>query len=382
MAVSDQGVESRRLSLRLGLLNGLLIGLALALGVWASDAIFLGASHVRLVYPSLLGGSLALVLLGGLGGWLAAWAGRAWISLLIWLAIGGLMMVVIGHTPYEGRTLAVWLSDRDSWGLSVYPFGEVAGIGAVLSGFFTLLLLGILGLLQPYRLEGVAGETDEKGRPRGRGWFLLLLPLPLVVAVGYINDNVVNSPLRVAPQLVHEAIRTGRTYPGDLFELSLEKGVNYNAISAVRDQMSEEYDLTIGEVDLGVADTVFVVADFENGAWIQCRVMADQLSFCSDASLPYLQGFPALLATGQIPEDCPYCTFSAGEEQRAWLEARRDLFGEAPRVTRLAQWGSYVVVGAESADGDYAIECLFHGLSPVRLERCREVKTPDPGTGP
>ncbi len=380
MAASDDGARERRLFLRLGWLNGLLIGLALALGTWASDAVFLGISHVRLVYPSLLGGSLALALLGGLGGWLSARAGRAWASALIWLVTGGLMMLVIGHVPYEGRTLTVWLSDRDAWGLPVYPFGEAAGAGVVLAGFFTLLLFGILGFLQPYRLEGIAGETDKKGHPHGRGWFLLLLPLPLVVAVGFVNDNVVNRPLRVAPQLVHEAIRIGRTYPGDLFELSLEEGINYNAISAVRDQMSEKYDLAIGEVDLGTADTVFVVANFDNGAWILCRVLAEQLSFCYDASLPYVQGFSALLTTGQLPEDCPICTFAAGEEQRAWLRDRRTLLGGSPRVTRLAQWGNYVVMGAESPDGEYRIECLFHGLSPVRLETCREVRTPESNT--
>jgi hypothetical protein len=296
---------------------------------------------------------------------------------VIWLAAGGLMMFVIGHIPYEVHTLIVWLSDPRSWGLPVYPFDEVAGMGVALAGFFTLLLFGILGLLQPYRLEGIVGETDDKGRPGGRGWFLLLLPLPLVLGVGLINDNMVNRPTRVAPQLVHEAIRNGRTYPGDLFALSLEKGVNYNAISGVRDQMGEEYVLSIGEVDQA-ADAVFVVADFDNRAWIVCRVVADQLSFCYDASLPYMQGLPALITAGQLPDDCPLCTFTAGEEQRAWLQARRELFGGEPRVSRLAQWGSYVLVQAESPDGEYAIECRFQGLTTVGLENCREVRTRTP----
>jgi hypothetical protein len=373
MAVSDQDVESRRLHLRLGLFNGLLIGLALALGVWAFDAIVLAASHVRwIVYPGLFLGSLALVLMGGLAGWLAAWVGRSWASLLIWLATGSLMMFVIGHVPYEGRTLTIWLVDPRAWGLPVYPFDEAAGTGVALAGFFTLLLFGILGLLQSYRLEGIAGETDDRGRPHGPGWLLLLLPLPLVVAVGLINDDMVNRPLRVAPQLVHEAIRTGRTYSGDLFELSLEKGVNYNAISAVRDQMSEGYTLSIGDVDLGVGDTVFVIADFDNGAWIRCRVLADQLSFCYDASLPYLQGLPVVVATGQMPEDCPQCTFVASGEQRAWLHARRDMLGPSPRFRRLAQWGGFVLIQAESGDGEYVMQCLFEGASPVQLQRCWE----------
>ena len=372
---SEREVEERRLSLRLGLLNGLLIGLALALGVWASDAVFLSTSHVRLTTPSLLLGAIALTLLGGIAGWLAAWVGRAWASALIWIAAAVLMVRVIGHVPYDGRTLTVWVADRRSWGMPIYPFSDAAAVGVFMAGFFIVLLLAFLGLLQPYRLEGVSSETEAGGRLGALGWFRLLLPLPLVLAVGLIADGMVNKPLRVAPQLVYEAIRTGRTYAGDLFELSLERKVNYNAISGVRDQMSEDYSLSIGSVDLGVSDTVFVVADFDNGAWIVCRVVAEQISFCFDASRPYMEGFPALIMSGETPEDCPQCKFSIDDEQRAWLLSRADQFAGPPGVTRLAQWGSYVLVQAEAPDGKYAMECLFEGLSPVRLQRCWEVET-------
>ncbi len=374
----DHDVQTRRLSLRLGLRNGALIGLALALGAWAPDAILLSVSRVRLLYPSLLLGCLALLLLGGLGGWLAAWSGRAFVGGLIWLLVAGLMTWTIGHLPYEGRSLTVWLADRRSWGLPIYPFSSAAQARMVMAGFFVVLLLVILGLIQDYRLEGVGSEMEADGRMSGRGWFSLFLPLPLVFGVGLIANNLVNSPLRMAPQLVHEAIRTGRTYPGDLFELSLERGVNYNAISGVRDQMSAHYSLLIGEVELGAGNTIFVVADFDNGAWINCRVVADQLSFCYDASPPYYLGFAALLTTGETPEDCPRCTVKINDEQRAWFLAQSENFAGSPRLTRLAQWGSYVLVQAESPGSDYAVECLFNGLSLVRLERCWEVKTDAP----
>jgi hypothetical protein len=375
MADTDDDVQSRRLFLRLGLLNGLFIGLALALGVWTLDAIFLSTSHVRLVTPSLLLGGLALALLGAAGGWLSAWVGRAWASVPIWLVTAGLMVYVIGHVPYEGRSLIVWLADRRAWGLPVYPFSDAAQAGMVLAGFFIVLLLGFLALIQSYRLEGIASETDAQGRLGARAWFLLLLPMPLVLLVGFVADAMVNRPQRYAPQLVHEAIRTGRTYAGDLFELSQRRGFNYNAISGVREQMGEDYVLSIGSVDLGVADTVFVVADFDNGAWINCRVVADQLSFCWDGSLPYLRGLSALVASGQIPEDCPQCFFQIDDELHAWLVARSSMFGGLPHASRVAQWGSYVLVRAEAPDGAYAVDCLFEGMSPVRLDRCWEVKT-------
>jgi hypothetical protein len=372
MLPADRDSQLRRVYLRLGLQNGWLVGVALALGAWAPDAVSLIANPVRLVLPSLLLGCLALVLLGGLAGWLAAWLRRAYAGGLVWAMIAVLMTWTIGRLPYEGRSLVAWLADRRFWGLAVYAFDDAALIRLVMSGFFIVLLLTILGLFQDYRLEGLSIEADGRGRLEGRARLLLLFPLPLVVGVGLIADHLVNSPLRIPPRLVHQAIRTGRTYPGNLFELSLQQGLNYNAIAGVREQMSAHYSLSVGEVNLGAADTVFVVAIFDNGAWIHCRVVAEQLFNCSDARPPFLQGFSSLLTTGRIPEDCPACYVRVSDEQREWFLARLGRFADSPRITRLAQQGSYVLMQAESSGSGYAVECLFNGASPVRLERCQE----------
>jgi hypothetical protein len=367
--------RQRPLSLRLGLLNGCLIGLALALGLWTPDVVTLILNPVEGAWPVLILGVLAVVGLCSLGGWLAARIERAAVGMLVWAAVGGLAVSVAGHVPYEGRTLIAWLADRRFIGISIYPFSAVAQYYMIMAGFFVVLLLGILGLLQDYRLEGLRAEVGPGGRLTGRVWFALLLPLPLVIGVGLIADNLVNAPLRAAPRQVHEAIRTGRTYPGDLFELSRRSAVNYNAIRGVRDQMSADYVLSIGEADLGAAKTVFMVAHFDNGAWINCQVINEQLFNCWDASLPFEQGLPAFLTAGEMPEDCLPCRFKVGDEPRNWLQARREHWTEPPQVTWLAQWGSYVLVQIESSADGYGIECLFHGFNPVELDRCWETVT-------
>lgn len=360
-------------TLRLGLQNGLLIGAALALGTWGPDAITSLGTPIRLLYPSLLLGCLMLLLLGSVGSWLAAWFENALAGGLVWLVVAGLVVWTIGHLPYEGRSLIVWLADPRFGGLPIYPFDAPAQVRLLMAGFFVILLLTILGLLQDFRLENIRAGINANGRLDSHGWFLLVLPLPVVLGVGLIADNLVNQPLRVAPQLVHEVIRTGRTYPGDLFQLSLERSINYNAIKGVRDQMSEHYSLLIGEADLGAAQTVYVVAHFDNGAWINCFLLAGYLSHCYDASPPYQRGFPALI-TGETLDECQECFVKVRAEQRGWLAARRDDFSGPPDVTRLAQWGSYVLMRAQSSTSGYAVECLFHGISPVRLETCREIR--------
>ncbi len=378
----EREAQLQRLSLRLGLRSGLLTGLALALGTWTPHIMALRATHLRLIYPPLIIGSLALLLLGGLGGWLAARFRNALAGGLAWAVVGVFMALVIGHVPFDGQNLVVWIADRRFWGLSVYPFGDTAQYHVWLSGFFIVLLLAVLGLFQDYRLEGLRADVDDKGRLEASVWLTIALPLPLVLAVGLITDNIVNSPLRTAPRQVHQAIHTGRTFAGDLFELSLERGLNYNAIAGVRDLMSENYSLLIGKANLGASDSVYVVAHFDNGAWIGCWVVADALSNCYDASPPYTQGLAALLTSGEIPPDCPECSVRVSDEQRTWLASRSVDFAGAPQITRLAQWGTFVLVRAQalassaepSSSSDYAIECRFYDVDPVRLEDCWEVE--------
>ena len=95
---------------------------------------------------------------------------------------------------------------------------------------------------------------------------------------------------------------------------------------------------------------------------------------CYDASLPYMQGLPAVIATGELPEDCPYCKFSVSDDRRGRLHGREAEFAGTPDVTRLAQWGTHVLIQAESPDGEYAIQCLFEGGSG-ELYRCWEVNS-------
>lgn len=375
MLPPDHGIQLRRLYAKLGLWNGWLIGLALAVGAWMPQAVTLSTAHVQLVYPSLILGLLALLSLGGLAGWLAAWRDSGLWGGLVWFLVAGCMTWTIGHLLYEGRSLIVWLANRRFWGLPIYPFSPAAQARLMMAGFFIVLLLTILGLLQHYRLESVRSETEADGRMSSRAWFLLVLPLPLVFGAGLIADNLMNSPVRVAHRLVHKAIHISRTYPGDLFELGLEKGINYSAISGVRDQMSANYSSFIGEVNLGTANTVIVVTHFDNDAWINCRVTANQLFHCYDASPPYRLGFPALLATGETPEDCRQCTVQVSDAQRDWLLAQSKNWSDLPHVTRLAQWGSYVLMEAQSPTDGSGVECLFRGISPVTLDHCREIGT-------
>lgn len=65
--------------------------------------------------------------------------------------------------------------------------------------------------------------------------------------------------------------------------------------------MSATYTLAVGGIDPDSAST-FIIAYFDNGTWVSCRVINDQLSFCADASPPYTSGFAGIIAGDPRPQ--------------------------------------------------------------------------------
>lgn len=356
----------------LGLLNGMLIGLGLAIGLWSAQLYSLLNVLTPLQFQALIMGAVLLMAIGGFAGWLSSRLGRTGLTVLIWLLAALVMTFLVGYLPSHGRNLAVWLVDRRFWGLSVYPAPTGAAPAVTISGLFIVLLLLVFAAVQDYRLDGIQGTLEEGDRFSPATWIRLLLPVPLMILGGLYTANIVGESTGPALRAVDEVISTGRAYEGDLFEFSREAGVNYNAIRGLQAQMRGDYTLMIAEVDTETA-TTFVVAHFSGGGWITCRVIGDQPSFCYDASLPYTQGLASLITGEAVPEDCIGCLPLVGETWREWLAARGARFNGRPEPYRLAQRGSYVYMRVEAPTDGYAIDCLFRGISPVRLAYCSEV---------
>lgn len=354
------------------LLNGALIGLALAVGAWGGQ--MLALLRLPLHIPALLFPltTLALMLIGALAGGLTAVLNRSWVGALLWAVAGYAMVWIVGHTPYDIQSKLIGLLDRRFAGLDIYPYNPAAQARLFVAGFFMGIVLVVLGLIQDYRLEGVLAELEPQGHLRPRGWFLLLAPLPVVLAVGLIADHNVQRPWRMAPAMVDEAIRVGRTYPGDLFDLSRETGFNYNAVKGLTQAMTDRYVLHMAALE---AHAVEVTARFDNGYAVNCRVLLDppQLSFCYPADKPYREGL-ALLLAGESSQQCLGCFVRTTAAWQTWLAAQGRRLGANPTITLEQQWGGHVLVRVSAADETAAITCLFGGVNPVTLLRCEEVE--------
>jgi hypothetical protein len=235
--------------------------------------------------------------------------------------------------------------------------------------FFPALILVALGLFQDYRLEGIRSAMNAQ-KLGGRAWLLLLLPLPLLVAAGLAADGAINQPLRNPPLAVAEVIRGVVPYTGDLDALTRQSGINYSALHSVRDKLTPNYRLRLGEVDLSEEQTVIVAADFDNGAWINCRVLADQVGFCDDALADYAQPLQVLLS-GQDLSQCAGCQLEVSGDWQAWLADKGRFTGNA-QITLVAHSGSYAIMRAANPASGYAVQCLFHGNRTIGLEHCAE----------
>lgn len=370
--LSGPEIHALPLYRRLGLINGLLIGLALGLGAWGMEAWRIAQLPIPLYLPSLLLGLAAMAALGGAVGWLSSRIARTPVTVLLWGVTAILAMLLMGYLPYYGRTLVAWLADTRFWGQPLYPYtlgGTVVGL--VFGSLLILLALGLLALLQGHRLESVTAEAGHRGRLNGRAWLSLLLPLPLVFVAALVTQSMMSNPAAAATNVVYEAIELARVYEGDLIDLEQETGVEVTALRGVHDRLGETYSLAI--VDMNpLNSTVIIRADFDNGAWLYCRVINDQLSFCYDAAPAYTIGLRSLITGEPPPEDCRGCILQAEDEAAAWLAERRDAFGPEPAIERVAQSGSHVLMRVTGEAG-LAAECWIAGVTPARLLECTEV---------
>jgi hypothetical protein len=368
--LSAQDASSRPIYRRLGLLNGLIIGLALAAGAWGLETLRVIQLPFRLYLPTLVLGMVFVTVVSTLTGWLTSRFAKPWFTIPLWLVTAAIAILTMGYLGYYGRSLVVWLADRQFWGRNIYPYTLSSSVsGLLLGGFLIFLVIGMLALLQSYRLENMVGNLGGKSRINVRTWLGLLLPVPFVFAAAFLTKSSMFDPAALAANVTNDAIQVARTYEGDLTQLGKTAGINYGALRGVRDQLGGDYMLSLAEINPSNT-SVTIAADFAGGSWIYCRLVADQLSHCYDASPPYMTGLQSLLAGQPIAEDCRGCLprFEDETMPAQLAEVGRSL-GGSPTIERVAQWGSHVLMRATGPNGN-ALDCWYEGITRTYLTGC------------
>lgn len=358
---------------RLALVNGLLIGLAVGLGAWGLEALRVARLPAPLYLPTLALGLAAAMLLCALVGWLSGRFARTPVTFLLWILTAVACMYLIGYLPFQGQTLVAWLADPRFMGRAVFPNArEGTHSGLILGGLLLILVLGVLGLLQNYRLEGLVAEVGRKRGWGARVWLALLLPVPIVFVAALVTGSVLVNPAATALDLTNRAIAGGQGYQGDFRDRGVVDDVNYRALRGLEGKIDGDYRLDTVLVDPAAAMVVTGVS-FDNGTLVHCQVINDQLSYCYDAANPYLIGVRSLITGEPLPDPCRGCAIEVDETWRRWLGERRERLGDAFEVTLVAQRGTQTIVRASAPGPDaFAVECRLEGLSPIRLTECHD----------
>ena len=366
---------------RLGLVYGFLLGLAIVVGFWLPKMMVMARLPVLLPYGGMILSGLAVVLLGSLAGWLSSALRRPLFAFLVWLGTAVLICISLGMLPPVGENWVVWLTDSRFAGLPVTPApNHLFWWSYIIAGFLMVALLPLLAILQNTNLVSVHQELVYGRRLNKQAALRLLLPALLAGFMGSLFPDLTTSAPREAMIVTNQAIRRVRDFDGELFQLSLDTGFNYNALDSVRDQLDGSYTLLVNEV----ADewsSAIITAHFASGAWVNCRVNITQedatyFSFCFDAAIPFRDGMNHLLYDDVPANSCRRCEVNADPTWQSWLQERATLFDQPPVWERVAQYGRFVFIEARTNQNS-TLTCQLEGSELIQLVSCEEIEIGD-----
>lgn len=366
---------------RLGLVYGCLLGLAIALGFWLPKIVVMSRLPVWFPYGGAILSGLAVLLLGGLAGWLSSALRRPLFAFLVWLGTAVLICISLGMLPPIGQNWAVWLADGRFSGLPIAQSPtHLFWWSYLIAGFLLISLLPLMAILQNNNLVSAHQELVYGRRLNRKAAFRLLLPALLAGFIGALFPDLTTSAPREAMIVTDQAIQRVRGYDGELFQFSLDTGFNYNALGSVRDQLDGPYTLLVNEI-VDEWSSAIITAHFESGAWINCRVTITQqdvvyFSFCFDAAIPFTDGMNHLLYNN-VPEDsCRRCKVTADATWQTWLQERASLFDSPPVWERVAQYGRFIIIEA-ATNQNSKLTCLLEGSEQIQLVTCEEMEIGD-----
>ena len=360
----------------LGLAYGVLIGLAIALGFWLPKIIVWASLPVWFPYGGVIVSGLALLLLCGFTGWLTSYLHRPLLAMGVWFVTAVLICVTLGRLPPLGQNWFIWLADDRFSGLPVVQSpSHLFWWSFAIAGFLMISLLPMMALLQNTNLARAYQELVNGQRLNARVSMSLLLPALLAALVGFLFPDLTTSAPRDALVITDQAIQRVHNYDGELFQLSLDTGFNYNALDSVSDQLDGPYTLLVNEV-VDEWSSAIITAHFDNGAWVNCRVNITQqratyFSFCFDAGIPFTEGMNHLVYDNVPADSCRRCEVAADTTWQAWLQERASLFEEAPTWERVAQHGRFIIIEAVT-DQNSVITCQLEGSEVIQLNSCEE----------
>lgn len=360
---------------RLGLGFGFLMGLAYIAGTWGLDAYEMTAASAMLPWLRLALGSLLVVPLCMLAGWLVAQADSALVGLVTWLLMAVPLNYWVGHVPYEVASWVVGRLTPELQGLQVYPFSVSALTRLWISAAISAVLLAIAGALQTSVIDAARNTNLVVRR-----FFAFLVCVPFFILAGVFADLMIQRPLRQPLVVVNDLIQYALDTEGQEVDPIMARSMHVGALNAVRLSLHQPRRLVLGDFDLEDLESARVLVDF-NGTWARCYVIAGQVSYCQPSLAYYGDRFACLWESQGL--ESRGCKLNLAEPATAWFSGWQEAGGApwttAPQLQVRLQHGAVAILTVKI--GQARFDCRFRDGTWVTLETCTPPPSPAESQG-
>jgi hypothetical protein len=360
---------------RLGLVFGFLMGLAFIAGTWGVDAYEMTSASAMLPWLRLALGSLVVVPLCMLAGWLVARADSALVGLVTWLLMAVPLNYWVGHVPYEVASWVVGRLTPELQGLQVYPFSVSALTRLWISAAISAVLLAIAGALQTSAIDAARNTSLVVRR-----FFAFLVCVPFFILAGVFADLMIQRPLRQPLVVINDLIQYVLDTEGQEVDPSMARSMHVGALNAIGPLLHQPRRLVLGDFDLDDLESARVLVDF-NGTWARCYVIAGQASYCQPSLAYYGDRFACLWESQGL--ESRGCKLNLAEPAVAWFSGWQEAGGApwttAPQLQVRLQHGAVAILSVKIGSARY--DCRFRDGTLVTLETCTPPPSPAESQG-
>jgi hypothetical protein len=259
---------------------GIALGLTFSIFAWGIDAYRL--DQINGLYPWLkfLGGAIPCTIIGGITGWLTAKLDKPIFGLLLWAVAASIFAWLTVSLPLQIMPRVLSLMEPEIKDLLHYSYqSEAFAPRFGLAYVWLAIFVSMAGLLQIPLSDSAVFSTSFLGKISP-----MLVTLVLMAICGIIVDNLNNELLRAPVTVLNSTIQFSIDNRGKEVDPLMSRRMHLAGLRTVEKLITPERKFIISGYDVSLED-VQILARFDN-AWVECKLISNQLISCKQVGDP------------------------------------------------------------------------------------------------
>lgn len=262
-----------------GIWFGAALGATFSIFAWGLDAYALSRMHGLYPWLKFLAGVIPCMLIGGLTGWLAARSDKPLLALLLWGVAASVFAWLTVSLPLQIAPRILSLAEPELDDFLHYTYYEAFSSRLVIAYVWLAIFISLAGLLQIPLSDSAVFSTSLFGKIAP-----MLVTLILMAICGTIVDTLNNELLRSPIDAVDTTVQFLLENRGREIDVLEARRMHLGALRPVTDLVTPERKFIVSGYDQFL-EQVQVLARFEE-AWVECKLVANQLIFCEQVGKP------------------------------------------------------------------------------------------------